>query len=711
MGIRMMLDKKSVSLFYLLTFGTQAAVWAADATSSSVTKMQEVVVRANSEKASYFKSDVEGAKDYSGKKVTSVALQNQPQIQNNNYRQAFSQLPGLLVSEQNNHAHVNINYRGIGDPHESQDLLTLKDGLPIGMERYGYSTSYYTPPMEAVKEIELIRGGSALLYGPQPGPALNYVTYMPPTDRQFTAGTQHVFGSDDLYSTYNQIGGTTGRMGYLGYFNHSQSAGRRENEDFEIYGGSLKLALDMDKDARWIWNLDIQEKESGEPGRLTLAQYQADRFQTIRPFDELTTDRYASSLTYERDFSEDTFWTATLYGGYADRFSLRRTTNTSNQNNLDRREVYSGGIETRLRHDYEAFGERHTFTGGALFYGADAPRSQDRSVTYPSNDGTPIFDFDYHTISGSFFGENQFNFGDLSVIPAFRLELLEMEVQENFNTGKTSPLHDISEFYTVPLFGIGLKYALSGLHELYANASQGYKPPQFDTLAPTGNNTLPATDLDEGHTWTYEAGLRGNPFPWMQYDASIFLTDYENYFGTLSVGSQTQNMNVGDVQYDGVDLSGEIDLVGLADAVRGSETKLADQFGTFSVYGNASFLSAEFEGGPLTGKEPAYAPDYMVKAGVIWRFLEGKAKLALLGTFVEEHFWADNNLAGTTGLAAIPDYEVWDLTGEVLVHENVKILFGINNLTDEEYFSRVRADGIEPTAGQTYYGGVKVLWG
>ncbi len=101
--------------------------------------MEDVNVVAEKEgaKAATPMPDTEGTRIYAGKKSTSVALGSQPQIQNNNYRQAFAQLPGLLVSEQNNHGHVNINYRGVGDPHESQDLLTLKDGLPIGMERYG----------------------------------------------------------------------------------------------------------------------------------------------------------------------------------------------------------------------------------------------------------------------------------------------------------------------------------------------------------------------------------------------------------------------------------------------------------------------------------------------------------------------------------------------------------------------------------------------
>ncbi len=706
--------KRIKPLVYFLAVMTitlhSATLLAAEKNAGATSTLPEVVVTAQTQ-LSQTLPDVDGTRIYSGKKATSVALYDQPQVQNNNYRQAFSQLPGLLVSEQNNHGHVNINYRGVGDPHESQDILTLEDGLPIGMERYGYSTTYYNPPLEAVENVELIRGGSALLYGPQPGPVLNYVTYMPSKNKKFGAETQHIFGTDNFYSTYNKIDGTVDRWGYLGYFQHSQGDGPRQNEDFSINGGNLKLVLDADKESRWIYTLGVHEKDSGEPGRLTLTQYNADRYQTIRPSDRLETKRYASSLTFERDLSENTLFDATVYGGYSDRFSLRRTTNTSNLNNLDRREVYSGGIEGRLRHDYQAFGNPSTITGGAMIYGSDAPRSQVRSASYPSFEGTPVFDFDYTTFSGAVFLENLFQFGDLSVVPAFRLEQIQMSVKENFNTGKTSALHDLKESYTVPLFGVGFEYALGKLNELYANISQGFKPPQFDTLAPTGNNTLPAVSVDEGRTWTYELGLRGEPLPWLRYDASAFLTDYENYFGTVTVGAQTQNQNVGDVQYDGFDLSAEADLVGLIDSARGDGPKLAGQIGSFSLYGNASFLSAEFTEGPLTGKEPAYAPNYVVKAGVIWRFLEGKAKIALLSTFVEDHYWADNNLAGGTGLTAIPAYGVWDLNAECLVYkDNVKVFFNIANLTDEQYFSRVRSDGIDPAAGRNYYGGMKLVW-
>lgn len=682
-----------------LTAGWPAG--AARAAEQEPVTLEEVTVTAKP--SGPFLPAVEGTKIYAGKKATVTPLAKLPTIQNNNYRQGFSQTSGLLVSEQNNQAHVNVNYRGIGDPHESQDVLVLKDGLPIGMDRLGYSTSYYTPPMEAVKAIEVIRGGSALLYGPQPGPVINYVTYDPPLSApSFT--TQHRVGSYGTYSTFNRIGGTADRLGYLGYAYYRHSNGPRSNEGFDLSGGSTKFVLDATKDRRWTWAVDAHESESGEPGRLTLAQYQTDRRQTPRPGDRLWVSRYASSLAYEHDLSPDTALAMTLYGNYFDRYSRRRTSNTSTQNNLDRREVSAGGAEARLRHDYQAWGGSHTMTAGSTLYIADAPRTQDRSAVgaYPTDEGSPIFDFNYRTVYGAFFGENVFRAGALSVIPALRVDLLNQRVKENFNTGKTSPLHNINEFSAVPLVGLGLTYDLGHANELFANASQGYKPPQFDDLAPTGNNTLPGTDLDTGKTWTYEAGVRGTPRPWLTYDASAFLTDYENYFGTVTVGANTQRRNVGRARYHGVDLGAEVNLLGLAGQ--------GDHLGSLSLYGNASLLEARFVEGPLRDREPAYAPRYLLKYGLIYR-LADRLKLALLGTTVEDHYWADDNLPGGTGTTGIPTYTVWDFTGELAVYKDTaKAIFGINNLTDEVYFSRVRSDGIEPALERNYYAGVSITF-
>ncbi len=53
----------------------------------------------------------------------------------------------------------------------------------------------------------------------------------------------------------------------------------------------------------------------------------------------------------------------------------------------------------------------------------------------------------------------------------------------------------------------------------------------------------------------------------------------------------------------------------------------------------------------------------------------------------------------------IPGYMTWDLTAEVKVHEQFSVMAGINNIFNEDYFARVRADGIDPANGRNFYEG------
>jgi Fe(3+) dicitrate transport protein len=50
----------------------------------------------------------------------------------------------------------------------------------------------------------------------------------------------------------------------------------------------------------------------------------------------------------------------------------------------------------------------------------------------------------------------------------------------------------------------------------------------------------------------------------------------------------------------------------------------------------------------------------------------------------------------------------WDLTAEVKVHENFSVMAGLNNVFDESYYARVRADGIDPAYGRNFYLGGEV---
>jgi len=148
-------------------------------------------------------------------KKTSVTKLDEQPASFGNERALFARLPGVLISEQQNPDQLNFGYRGIGNPQESEYVLVMQDGLPIMSDWIGFPTLYYFPASQSLESVQLIRGGSGLLYGPEPQPVINLVSRRPDAHHELTGRTEHVGGSDSMYSTYNEISGTQGNWSYL----------------------------------------------------------------------------------------------------------------------------------------------------------------------------------------------------------------------------------------------------------------------------------------------------------------------------------------------------------------------------------------------------------------------------------------------------------------------------------------------------------------
>lgn len=394
---------------------------------------------------------------------------------------------------------------------ETQNLLVTKDGIPFVADLFGYPTVYYAPPFEAIDRLEFIRGGASLLYGPQPAGVLNYVTHTPRRDRTWSVFAQQILGSDELSSTYLGADGTIGCLGYLAYF--SRRAGesfREQNSDYETLGGSLKLVLDAGKATRWIFNFDAFSADSGEPGGLTLARgpgslnYDDNRNATQNQFDRVRVERYLLSLSLEHDFSDDTLLTATAYGGYFGRFSKRQQgtgfgqmpSGASADNNLIQlQQFYTFGTDARIRHHWLGWHERQTLTAGLTTYYSDSPYSVRRGNTPGAETGELRQRLGRETVYGSVFAENRFNWGRLSVTPAFRLVFINQSINETVNLGTgetlTPKLNLARDSYldVVPLTGLGLAYELAPKTQLYGNVSQGYNPRPIPTPSRSGSMT------------------------------------------------------------------------------------------------------------------------------------------------------------------------------------------------------------------------------
>ncbi|MBI4342671.1 MAG: TonB-dependent receptor plug domain-containing protein [Candidatus Omnitrophica bacterium] len=679
---------------------------AARADDRTPVRLEEVTVTAEELGRGPFLPDVTDTRILAGKKTAVIDLETQPSILNNNYRQLFAGTPGLVVSEETTPL-LSVGYRGL-EPHRAQFTQVLKDGVPIHAELFGYPEAYYVPPLQSIDRVEFIHGGAALMYGPQPGGALNFVTKAPPAGTPLAAYTENSFGTDELFSTYTGVGGTAGPLGYLGYVHEREGNGFRQgNSDFEVLGGGTKVVLEPRPDSRLTLTYDEYHEEHGEPGGLTKAVADSDgRDRTTRFHDRFRLERYYGALRYDRDFGEQTRLEFRTFGGHYRRYSKRQDGNvfggapTGTTNSIEEQDFYTFGMEPRVRHTYDAFGqEGHALTVGLLSYFADSPREDQRGAT-PGQDTGSLRNRSERSMQYlSLFAEHLTRLGRLAITPGVRLEHIWQHVTEDVNASKTTvPLGDVDEFDFVPLFGVGAAYDLAGSARAYANLSQGYRPKIFTQAVPTGSGNVVNDDLEPGDSWTFDAGFRGEVAEAIRWDANYFLMRFDNQIGTS--GNTVEN--VGDTRHQGIELSVEADLIRAADRFAG--TTWRSHIGSFSPYLALMLLDATFIKGPQDGKTPQYAPQYTLRLGAQYTF-QDRVQLALGSTFVDDHFADDANTANRT----VPSYKVWDLTGEVrLWKEYVTLLGGINNLFDERYYARIRNDGIDPAYERNLYGGVRV---
>jgi Fe(3+) dicitrate transport protein len=680
-------------------------------------RLSDVVVEAFMQESSVEKlrplPEVKDTKIYSGKKTSVTPLETLPQIPNNNYRQAFSQTAGLLASEVSGEGFASINYRGLGDPHESFNINLLRDGMPISADMYGYPANYYQPPLDSISSIEFLRGGAGLVYGPHVGGAINYVSKAPSKD-PWAITTKQVFGSKNFYSTYNELSGTQGNTAYMGFFHHRGSDGFREdNANYKVSNGSLSFFVTPDSDSKWSINVDAYDGDHGEAGGLTLesgeglASYVEDRFQTTTKFDRLRIERYAGTIGYDHKFDSQTKFEGKIFGTYYDRYSRRQSAGTAETfggvyngetNTIVDQTFWTGGFDGRVKYDYELGCDTSTLTTGVTLYGVSSPFRQETGDTPFANVGTLNRDVDRYTASGAVFAENRFVFGGLKITPGVRIENIYQQVEEKYNSNADSTLRDQDDFVSVPLFGVGAAYDLGAATEWYANVSQSYKPKAYQDTIPLGTGDTVSSDLNPARSVAYETGVRGLPAKWAKFDTSVFLISFADQFGRVGTNIQ----NVGRSRTLGFDFSVDVDTLGLVDELQGGDGQ--SDLGALRLYANASFLNAEFTSGPVDGKTPQYAPDYLLRTGVIYDY-NSVAKLALLSTFVDAHYADDANSENRY----IPSYKVWDLTAEVPVIPNfLSVVAGVNNLFDENYYTRVRSNGIDPALPRNAYGGVNL---
>lgn len=657
--------------------------------------------------------DVEDGKLNAGRKATRIALDEQPAIAGDNYRQLLARTPGLLLSEQPVPSHYNVNYRGLGDPHESEFVLFAVDGVPVLSDWFGYPTLYFTPASQQVVEIDFLRGASGLLYGPQPGPVVNLIR-RGPEPGSATSGRLDLLGFGNgggaLYAE-SSFGGD----GWGGFASAAQHRGDvdRVNSDFRVSSGRLSALWQQDGNASWWVDASAYRSGSNEPGRLTLAQFLANPMLSTTPDNRIDVDRLDLRVQHQRAIGEASQLTAKLFHWTQDRWSRRATNRSPGAaapafTTYDRQKFDVTGLDTRVLTEW---GADHSLAWGGTLYASNSPRTQSRgaSLRGPGREGeTPRFAQDRENAYGAVFLENAFRFGDWTLVPGLRQERVVMRIEEPLKLASLRRAAIERSFArSETLLGIGATRLLDRNWRAYANVSQGYRPMRYDDIGNPIAELATTNDPDPARALNREIGLRGRfgTAGAIGLDVSLFRIDLEDRIEQRLVGaSDVERINSGDARHQGLEFAIEGNLLA------GDEDALL-------LYLNGSLLDARIthSASPaLVGNRPQYAPERILRAGLLWRG-EGGHRLALTGTYVSEQFWQDSNLGSGSGTsilpATIPATTVWDLAAEwPLAGKGAVLLAGVKNLGDRVYSTRIRSDGIEVATPRQAYAGIRLMF-
>jgi Fe(3+) dicitrate transport protein len=661
--------------------------------------------------------DVSGTSLFAGKKSDVLVLSRlDANLASGNTRQVFGKIPGTNVWENDGSGlQIGVSNRGL-DPNRSWEMNSRQNGYDITADIFGYPEAYFTPPLEAVERVEVVRGSSSLQYGPQFGGLVNYVLKKAPTDRRATFSTTQTGGGNGVFSSHNRVGGRVGQVTYNGYYNHRQADGWRENAGFE--NNTAFASVEYAATERLNVGLEFTGMHSllQMAGGLTDEMFKADARQSVRSGNWFALTWLLPSLKVDYTINPSTRLTVQSYALRGTRYSLFNSQPVALPNGspipddpaaprtlyFDRFHNY--GTELRLMRHYNWLGSVNSLAAGVRYYRGKTVRQH--GVGLPGHEArfdllVPEVDRNLHfrTDNVAGFVENAFRVTPkLTITPGMRLDHVE-------STGDGRPIVGVQErTRVIPLFGIGATQYISDRTSLYANITQAYRATLFNDMWRPDPGIVIDPNLSDMKGYVSELGWRGRQGEWLTFDVGGFYLKYGDRLGLVTrqdPANRTISLwtNVSDSRNVGIESFVESDVLRL---IRddGADASLF-------VFSSLSATSARYQDGALGGNRVESAPGVISRWGVTYR--RAVVSATLQHSYVGDQFTdASNTVATADGVQGrIPAYQVWDATLNYRYRKDYSLRLGINNLADARYFTRRATSypgpGLIPAEGRSVY--------
>ncbi|MEO1515019.1 MAG: TonB-dependent receptor [Bacteroidota bacterium] len=654
----------------------------------------------------------------------------------NNSREIYAKVSGLNIWESDG-AGVQLGIGGRGlSPNRNSNFNTRQNGYDISADALGYPESYYTPPIEAIEQIEVVRGAASLQYGTQFGGMLNFRFKKGPQDKKIQLHSRQTLGSFGFFSSYNSIGGTLGKVNYYSFYQYKRSDGWRPNSGIEQHTAYAAATIKLNKKLQLRPEYTHTQYLAQQPGGLTDAQFEMDPRQSNRERNwfAVNWNLFAFNVDYRiNDRLQLNNRTFGLLAGRDALGNLDRITLADFGENRDflNDDYKNWGNETRLLYQYKTFGNPSVFLIGARYYDGETLRRQGEGnngsgpdFEYLNPDNLEGSDFRLPSKNVAFFAENVLNLTPKwSVTPGVRFEYINTQTDGYFRTLYRDLAGNIineerteeqkKNTRSFVFFGIGSSYRPTDELEIYANFSQNYRAINFNDIRVTVGSLVVDENLKDERGFNLDLGFRGRVKNILEFDLSVYHLSYKDRIGSVlrrEPNPVFNNLvdriirfrtNVADAKIYGLESVVEWHPLRM---ISSSSTKVdVSWFVNFSLT-EATYSNANLSG--IEGNDVELVPPMIVKTGLkcSWRHFQ----LSYLYGFTKEHFSdATNAIQSPTAIEGIiPSYEVMDLALSYR-HRWWEVEAGVNNLMDEAYFTRratgYPGPGIIPSTGRSFY--------
>tara|TARA_Y100000766_G_scaffold56153_1_gene45633 strand:+ start:2545 stop:4971 length:2427 start_codon:yes stop_codon:yes gene_type:complete len=682
--------------------------------------LSEVVIKGQKIKEFQLKrlKDVEGTAIYAGKKSEVILVdQSMANLASNNARQIYNQISGLNIY-QNDDAGIQLHIGGRGlDPNRTSNFNTRQNEYDISADVLGYPESYYTPPSEAIKEIQIVRGAASLQYGTQFGGLINFIM-KEPSNKKIELITRNTVGSNKLYTNFTSLGGRAKKLSYYSYYNYKIGDGFRENSDYISNNFYIHLGYNISKKTKLTGEISYLKYLAHQAGGLSDRMFNLNPLQSNRSRNWFGLDWFLFNMKLKHKFNDKSNLSLSFFGLDAERNSIGFRTNRVDQiDPFTERDLIKGnfnnhGIEIKFLNNYSVFNKKNVFVVGGKYY-----RSKSTSQQGPGSekedadfnfylDKFPNYtnqsDYVYPNKNFAFFGENIIYLSEkLSFTPGFRYENILTKSRGSFKQinldGAGNVIYNNTSYERKDskrsffLLGLGLSLKTLNSLEIYSNISQNYRSVTFADISIVNPAFAISPDISDERGLTLDLGLRGDIKDLVSLDFTFFNLLYRDRIGfsqkEFKDGSvKSERGNIGDAIIYGLESNIDFDVNNLL--IKNDNMSL-------NYFINTALIDSEYtrsdENGVI-GKKVEFVPNINLKTGIKYgfeNFIFNIQYSYISNQYTDSSNAKEGNLSGIIG--EIPAYSLFDFSFSYL-YKNLRLETGINNLTNTFYFTR-RATG------------------